>query len=149
MGAPGESRYGWRSVHATWHRARPIAANPARRPEAPPSLHLSGLTAAVQSLLDEAQAALRARAHAFREERTEAVDDRAALTAALTQGYAFARWCEDVTCAQDMQQNTRATVRCFPVERTNGKFARLPDDPGPCAWCGQPAYRRAIVARAY
>ena len=113
------------------------------------AIPLSGLTAAVQSLLDEAQAALRARARAFREQRTEAVDDRAALAAALTQGYAFARWCEDVMCAQDMQQHTRATVRCFPVERTNGKFVRLPDDPGPCAWCGQPAHRRAIVARAY
>ena len=113
------------------------------------SIPLSGLTAAAQALLDEAQAALRARAHAFREQRTEPVDDRAALAAALTQGYAFARWCEDMTCAQDMQQNTRATVRCFPVERTNGEFARLPDDPGPCAWCGQPAHRRAIVARAY
>ena len=61
------------------------------------SIPLSGLTAAVQALLDEAQAALRARARTFREQRTEAVDDRAALAAALAPGYAFARWCEDVT----------------------------------------------------
>ena len=105
------------------------------------AIPLSGLIAAVQSLLDEAQAALRARARAFREQRTEAVDDRAALAAALTPGYAFARWCEDVMCAQDMQQHTRATVRCFPVERTNGKFARLPDA-APALGAGQPAHRR-------
>ncbi|MAG35014.1 MAG: proline--tRNA ligase [Dehalococcoidia bacterium] len=110
---------------------------------------LSGLATAAQALLDEVQAELRTRAHAFREQHTTTVEDREALTEAVAQGYALARWCENPGCAQEMQQDTRATVRCFPFERTNGELAPLPDDPGPCAWCGQPAARRVIVARAY
>lgn len=110
---------------------------------------LSGISASARALLDEVQAGLRARARAFREGRTHLVDDRAALEASLAQGYALARWCEDVGCAQEIQEATRATVRCFPFERRGEGFAPFPEDPGPCAWCSRPARRRAILARAY
>jgi prolyl-tRNA synthetase len=112
-------------------------------------LPLTGITTAVQSLLIDMQADLGRRAREFRESRTVSVDDRASLEAAAAQGYALARWCESVECAREIQEATRATIRCFPFDRRGDEFAPLPDDPGPCAWCGDPARRRVIIARAY
>ncbi|HEV2125957.1 MAG TPA: proline--tRNA ligase [Chloroflexota bacterium] len=113
------------------------------------AIALSGLTTHVQDLLDEVQRALAARARAFRESRTRVVDDRAAVEEAVTQGYALARWCEGRDCAADIQATTRATIRCFPLERRDGTYVSSPDDPGPCAWCGGQATRRVVIARSY
>jgi prolyl-tRNA synthetase len=110
---------------------------------------LSGLPAAVEGLLGAAQGELAARARHMREARTRVVEDRAGLAAAVAGGYALARWCEKTDCAQAIQAATRATIRCYPLEARDGGFAGLPDDPGPCAWCGGAATRRVIVARAY
>jgi prolyl-tRNA synthetase len=110
---------------------------------------LAGLGPAVAALLEAAQRDLRERARAFREARTRAVDDRAGLEAAVATGYALARWCERTECAQAIQAATRATIRCYPLEATDAGFAPLPDDPGPCAWCGTPATRRVVIGRAY
>ncbi len=110
---------------------------------------LSGLTGAVQALLAGLQADLAARARTIQESRTQTVDDRAALELAVAQGYALARWCEQYDCATAIQEATRATIRCFPLQDHDGSYHPAPTDPGPCAWCGAPAQRRAIVARAY
>jgi prolyl-tRNA synthetase len=110
---------------------------------------LSGLPAAVEGVLGAAQGELAARARHMREARTRVVEDRAGLAAAVAGGYALARWCEQTDCAQAIQAATRATIRCYPLEARDGGFAGLPDDPGPCAWCGGAATRRVIIARAY
>ena len=113
------------------------------------TIPLSGIAEAVGEVLGSVQQALAARARELRASRTAVVDDRAGLEEAVAQGYALARWCEDTGCAEAIQEATRATVRCYPLERRNQTFVPLPDDPGPCAWCGRPARRRVIVARAY
>jgi prolyl-tRNA synthetase len=114
---------------------------------------LSGLLPATQALLQTVQDDLRARAREYQERRTRAVETREELKEAVTEGFALARWCERLECAQEIQEETRATVRCFPFERPGGPgtyaYAPAPDDPGPCAWCGTPARRRAIIARSY
>jgi prolyl-tRNA synthetase len=112
---------------------------------------LSGLVAAAGDLMATARTELRARARTLQQERTRVVDDRPALEGAVTDGFALARWCEALTCAQQIQEATRATIRCFPLERdaAGGTYRQPPDDPGPCAWCGAPARRRAIIARSY
>ncbi|HEX2033632.1 MAG TPA: proline--tRNA ligase [Chloroflexota bacterium] len=112
-------------------------------------LPLSGLPAAVEGLLGQVQTDLASRARAFQERQTQVVDDRPALEAAVAGGFALARWCERRECAAEIQEATRATIRCYPLERSGGSYRPLPDDPGPCAWCGTPATRRAIIARAY
>jgi prolyl-tRNA synthetase len=110
---------------------------------------LSGLPAAVDDLLGGVQAELQARARDYQSRRTRMVDDRAGLEAAVAEGFALARWCERLACAEEIQEATRATIRCFPFERVDGTYRPAPDDPGPCAWCGTPAKRRVIIARSY
>jgi prolyl-tRNA synthetase len=89
------------------------------------------------------------RAREAREQRTRTVDARVGLEEAVAQGYALARWCEERACADEIQAATRATIRCYPFAGQNGDYRPLPDDPGPCVWCGRPATRRVILARSY
>ncbi len=110
---------------------------------------LSGVAAAVEALLERVQRELGERTRARRESRTQRVDDRAGLEAAVASGYASGRWCERVACAEAIQDATRATIRCYPLVATADGYVAEPDDPGPCVWCGQPATRRVILARAY
>jgi prolyl-tRNA synthetase len=110
---------------------------------------LDSLVERVREALVGAQLALAERARALREERTRAVEDRAGVEQAVVDGFALARWCESKACADEIQEQTRATIRCFPFERTGASFAPLPDDPGACAWCTGEAKRRVIIARAY
>lgn len=110
---------------------------------------LSSLASAASDLLNTAQAELMERARVNRESRTRVAHDRESIEEAVTSGYALARWCEVKSCAEDIQAATRATIRCYPLERQNGTYVPLPDDPGPCAWCAQAARRRVIIARSY
>ena len=126
----GHGRHPPRRREATQFRS-PVSPAPCRNSW--PSCHLD----------------LSARAGTTRERRTKTVDDRATLEATVVDGYALARWCEDFECARTIQETTRATIRCFPLERVDGSYRPAPDDPGPCAWCDAPARRRAIIARAY
>ncbi len=112
-------------------------------------LKFDGLDNAVDGILGKMQADMGRRAREFRESHTLIVEDRTGLEEAVAQGYALARWCESVECAKEIQEATRATIRCFPFEREGESFLPLPDDPGPCAFCGDEARRRVIVARAY
>ena len=112
-------------------------------------LPLDRLAAAIPQLLAEMQTDMGRRAREFRESHTVSVEDRAGLEVAVAQGYALARWCESVDCAKEIQETTRATIRCFPFERNGEAFVPLPEDPGACAFCSGPARRRVIVARAY
>jgi prolyl-tRNA synthetase len=103
----------------------------------------------VRQLLAGVQQGLADRARATRESRTQTVDDRAGLERAVAGGYALARWCEQRSCADDIQGQTRATIRCFPFTRDGDRFVPIADDPGPCSWCGTEARRRVIIARSY
>ncbi len=110
---------------------------------------LSGIATAVQSTLDAIQMNLRMQAHARREARTYTVDTRAGIAETVLKGYAFTRWCESRECAADMQAQSRGTIRCFPFEKHGNEFRPIPNDPGPCGWCGNHATRRVLVGRSY
>ena len=113
------------------------------------AMPLSGIATAVQSTLDAIQMNLRLQAHARREARTYAVDTRAEIEETVLKGYAFTRWCESRECAADMQAQSRGTIRCFPFEKHGNEFRPIPNDPGPCGWCGNHATRRVLVGRSY
>ncbi len=53
----------------------------------------------------------------------------------------YSRWCGSVGCEAKIKEETRATMRCIPLEQEGGG--------GNCVYCGQPATARAIFARAY
>ena len=60
---------------------------------------------------------------------------------AVSQGFAESWWCEDDACEAQIKDDTKATVRCIPMDQEEGQ--------GRCIHCGQAARVKAIFARAY
>jgi prolyl-tRNA synthetase len=104
---------------------------------------VAGLGAAVAALLGTIQSDMLARARALMAEKTFTTDDYASFRADLEArgGFFRMRWCGDAACEARVKEETKATIRCLPLDE--------PDDAGPCAACGKAAPRRAVFARAY
>jgi prolyl-tRNA synthetase len=101
----------------------------------------AGLAAAVNALLDEIQQSLHDRALAFRQANTVEAGSYDELKAAVEKGFAFAYWCGSGECEERIKEETKATLRCIPVEGGSGS--------GKCIYCGKAATARGYFARAY
>ena len=102
---------------------------------------VNGLVPAVQDLLATIQSDMFQRALDFREAHTHDPKDYAEFAEAVVEGFADSWWCEDEACEAQIKDDTKATVRCIPMEQEPGKST--------CIHCGQEARVRAIFARAY
>ncbi len=56
-------------------------------------------------------------------------------------GFFEAPWCGRAECEAKVKEETKATIRCIPLN--------APDEKGKCLVCGQPSPRRVTFARAY
>ncbi len=101
----------------------------------------AGLAEAVTRALAEIQTALYDRALAFRKANTFDPKDREEFKAAVEKGFAFSFWCGSGDCEANIKAETKATMRCIPIEQPGGT--------GRCIYCGQPAKERAYFAKAY
>ncbi|OGO14527.1 MAG: proline--tRNA ligase [Chloroflexi bacterium RBG_13_68_17] len=100
-----------------------------------------GLARAVAEELAEIQAALFARAQAFRKANTHQPRDYDDFRQIVENGWAEAWWCGEAECEARIKEDTKATTRCIPVDQPSGE--------GRCIGCGKPAQERALFARAY
>jgi prolyl-tRNA synthetase len=105
------------------------------------SASLADLPVTVERLLAEIQQSLHDKALAFRKANTHAAKTYEELKTAVETGFAFSYWCGSAECEAKIKEETRATMRCIPLEQSGG--------PGVCVYCGKPAAERAIFARAY
>jgi prolyl-tRNA synthetase len=99
------------------------------------------LAAQVKEMLETIQAALLAKATAFRDANIHAVSDYAELQNTVEDGWAFAGWCGNAECEAKIKADTKATSRCIPLEQPGGE--------GRCVVCGEKAEKKAYFARAY
>ncbi|MGQ9734416.1 MAG: proline--tRNA ligase [Candidatus Bipolaricaulia bacterium] len=99
----------------------------------------------VKRLLEEIQKGLYERALAFRKAHTHEPGDYEEFKAAVEEGFALAPWCGDPSCERAIQEETKATNRCIPLDQE----ALSPSPDARCIRCGRPAKERAIFARAY
>ncbi len=100
----------------------------------------------VQATLDEIQATLLAKARAFREENTHAVDsyDRLKEIVEGDGGFCRALWCGSDACENQVQSETKATIRCIPFDE--------PEEKGDCIICGESNEKigkRIVWSKAY
>jgi len=100
-----------------------------------------GIVAAVAEMLETIQKALYDRALAFREANTWEPKDYEEFKKAVEKGFANAYWCGSERCEQSIKDETKATMRCIPLDQTPSE--------GRCIFCGQPAKEKAIFAKAY
>jgi prolyl-tRNA synthetase len=100
-----------------------------------------GLTERISALLEEIQAALFARALAFRDERTADVASYDELKQQVERGFARAYWAGSTEDEKRIQDETRATIRCIPLDQ--------PGVSGKCFYTGKETDQVVIFARAY
>jgi prolyl-tRNA synthetase len=91
--------------------------------------------------LAEIQQSLHDKALAFRKANTREAKTYAELKQAVESGFALSFWCGDAACEAKIKEETRATMRCIPLEQAGGS--------GKCVYCGKAAREQAIFARAY
>ncbi len=101
------------------------------------------LRATVERLLEDIQAGLFERAKAYRDEFTFQVDDEATFRAKLEDpgGFLMAHHCGTTECEERIQNETKATIRCIPLD--------APHEDGTCPFCGGKSDKRVIFAKAY
>jgi prolyl-tRNA synthetase len=104
---------------------------------------VAGLGKSVAALLETIQGDMLARARKWRDERTYACDDYARFKTDIEAkpGFYDMRWCEAGECEAKVKDETKATIRCIPLDAEK--------DPGPCVVCGRPSAKRVIWARSY
>ncbi|HTZ34061.1 MAG TPA: proline--tRNA ligase [Methylomirabilota bacterium] len=113
------------------------------------SASLADLPSTIQRLLAEIHQSLFDRALAFRRANTHGTNTYEDFKKAVETGFAYAFWCGSGPCEEKIKEETRATMRCIPLDAAavlgNGASA----DSGNCVYCGKIATTRAIFARAY
>jgi prolyl-tRNA synthetase len=104
---------------------------------------VAGIGAAVAALLETVQGEMLARARKWMGERTYACDDYGRFRTEIETkpGFYRMRWCESGECEAKVKDETKATIRCIPLDGAA--------DPGACVVCGKAAPRRVIWARSY
>jgi prolyl-tRNA synthetase len=100
-----------------------------------------GIAATVVQVLEEIQKALYDRALEFRKSNTADAADYGDFQKAVEKGFALSWWCGSGDCEGKIKEETKATMRCIPLEQPTGS--------GKCVYCGQTAKEKAIFARAY
>jgi prolyl-tRNA synthetase len=101
----------------------------------------AGLTDAVSALLVEIQQALFDRALAFRQANTFEPKEYGELKEIVEKRFAFAYWCGNAACEEKVKEDTKATLRCIPLEQDTA--------PGRCLVCNEAAAEKAYFAKAY
>jgi prolyl-tRNA synthetase len=107
------------------------------------SYPLEGLNGVVTDLLETIQRDLFEAAATRMREHTKAVDSLDELYARAREnaGFSVAFWCGDEACEDKIKTESKATIRCLPLEQ--------PAQMGTCVCCGKPGVAQAVFARAY
>ncbi len=100
-----------------------------------------GLTDRLTALLEEIQQALYRRALTFREEHTADVATYEELKQQIERGFARCYWAGTTEDEKRIQEETRATIRCIPLDQ--------PQQAGRCVYTGKETTQQVIFARAY
>jgi prolyl-tRNA synthetase len=102
-----------------------------------------GIVEVVVTMLEAIQKSLFDRAAAFREKSSRRVDNYADFNPLLDAegGFLYAHWCGADACEERVKNETKATIRCIPMNAQK--------EDGACVVCGSPSKARVVFARAY
>ncbi len=95
----------------------------------------------IPNLLNEIQQSLHDQAKSFRDSHVHEVRDYEEFQEVVQDGWAYAWWCGSAECEAAIQEETKATSRCIPLDQEAGQAK--------CVHCGATATERAYFARAY
>ncbi|MBV8206622.1 MAG: proline--tRNA ligase [Acidobacteria bacterium] len=115
------------------------AAAGGRKPKA--FVPQQGLADQISSLLEQLQRTMYDRALRFRNEHTFEASNYDELKQGIESGFVRAWWAGSRDDEERIQEETKATIRCIPLEQPGGK--------GKCFYTGEEASQVAIFAKAY
>ena len=92
-------------------------------------------------MLQVIQSSLYEQALCFREEHSSEVATYDELRETVPQGFVVAYWCGSEDCETKIKEDTKATIRCIPLQEDG--------EPGHCVCCDREAPEKAIFARAF
>lgn len=97
----------------------------------------------IPGLLEDIQRSLFEKAVKFREENSKNVDSWKDFQKYFQKkgGFACCHWCGNAKCEEEIQEKTKATIRCIPL---NNKAEK-----GKCICCGEESQERVIFAQSY
>ena len=93
------------------------------------------------ALWENIHSSLCSRALDYREAHTHSPSDYDSLIEVLKNGWACLLWCGSAECEAKVNEDTKATTRCNPVNQ--------PGEEGNCIVGGKPAKLEVYFARAY
>jgi prolyl-tRNA synthetase len=101
------------------------------------------LTKEIRQALDTMQSDLFNRAKAFRDQNTRSIDSYEDFKKQIdaTGGFFLAHWDGDAATEARLQEETKATIRCIPLDAEK--------ESGKCMITGRPSERRVLMAKAY
>ena len=102
----------------------------------------AGLASTVSGLLSEIHSSMLKRAGEFRDANIHEPGTYDELKEVVANGWAFSWWCGNATCEARVKEDTKATIRCIPLEGQ-------PGGKGKCIVCGAEADKKVIFGRAY
>ena len=103
-----------------------------------------GLAGHIKDLLDDIQSNIYNKALAFRESKTVKVDTWDEFKERIEEGgFLLCHWDGTPETEMRIQEETKATIRCIPVDSC------VCEEPGKCVYSGRPSQRRVIFARSY
>jgi prolyl-tRNA synthetase len=105
-------------------------------------LPLDGLAGAVNELLEDIHINMLAEARAFCEAHTYTAEDMESLSHGVQDGFVRAAWCGERECEDAIKEQTGATSRYMPFDQSD-----MPSDA--CVYCGKPAMKLMLFAKAY
>lgn len=99
--------------------------------------------------LSKMQSDLFSRALEYRKKYSSIIDDYTEFKRKLeeTGGFLYAHWCESATCEAAIKEETKATIRCIPLDVADRLTPAM--EPGKCIKCGGKSMTRVIFALNY
>ena len=103
----------------------------------------SSLSSKVKKVLDSIQKSLFEKSSQYLKENTRQTFNYKEFKDIMSRnrGFLKAFWCENPKCEAKIKEETKATIRCLPLD--------APQKQGKCIYCGKKAKRQWIFAQAY
>ena len=102
---------------------------------------MSEIEGRIPEMLETVQDAIYQKALDFRDSHIQDVETAEELEEAIQTGFARGYWAGDGDEENRLKDETKATIRCIPMEQPGGK--------GTCVFTGKPATEIAIFGKAY
>jgi len=103
------------------------------------------LTSTLEKTLEAIQINLYKRALKFKDDNSIYLDDYEEFKKQINDpsGFFWVHWCGSPECENRLQEETKATIRCIPIDENVCK------EDGKCLICGAASKERVVVAKSY